>query len=386
MKPIRMAAAGILMSSLSVLYADISLAHEAGVGARSFALANNYVAAANDVSAVYWNPAALAFLPVREIQGSVEVLSQTSDVTYFGTHESSDLSRLRIGNAGYLFAMPTSQGGLSFAAAFQSPYIFDQNPSFHHTFSDAAGSVEQRRIYRGFGNMHFWSGALGIQVAPGLGIGIAPSYVSGSETIRDNWRETSSAGVADTTEEKDRTYSGFDVRLGALYSHPKSGIRIGGRLVLPQTIGYVEQSTYSGEWHGTLYSSFSGALGVAATLPFMIVTSEIRFRAPYDIIFPEESIPSGSPAHYFKNGAGIGGEIPLSKSNLLLRFGYSYDEYDPYRFAMRYDGEPVGFKAGGAAWGTDGVTEGHQFQMRRLTLFVASSIYRRIKFLSEIEF
>jgi hypothetical protein len=36
--------------------------------------------------------------------------------------------------------------------------------------------------------------------------------------------------------------------------------------------------------------------------------------------------------------------------------------------------------------GTDGVTEGHQFQMRRLTLFVASGIFKRIKFLSEIEF
>jgi len=36
--------------------------------------------------------------------------------------------------------------------------------------------------------------------------------------------------------------------------------------------------------------------------------------------------------------------------------------------------------------GTDGATEGHQFQMRRLTLFVASTIYKRIKFLSEIEF
>src|SRR6185436_12088118 len=32
--------------------------------------------------------------------------------------------------------------------------------------------------------------------------------------------------------------------------------------------------------------------------------------------------------------------------------------------------------------GTDGITEGHQFQMRRLTLFIASSIYKRIKFLS----
>jgi hypothetical protein len=34
----------------------------------------------------------------------------------------------------------------------------------------------------------------------------------------------------------------------------------------------------------------------------------------------------------------------------------------------------------------DGVTEGHQFQMRRMTLFVSSSIANRLKFLSEIEF
>jgi hypothetical protein len=36
--------------------------------------------------------------------------------------------------------------------------------------------------------------------------------------------------------------------------------------------------------------------------------------------------------------------------------------------------------------GQDGVTEGHQFQMRRLTLFVSSSLNRRMKFLTEIEF
>jgi hypothetical protein len=36
--------------------------------------------------------------------------------------------------------------------------------------------------------------------------------------------------------------------------------------------------------------------------------------------------------------------------------------------------------------GTNGVTEGNQFQMRRLTLFLGSSIYKKIKFLSEIEF
>jgi hypothetical protein len=36
--------------------------------------------------------------------------------------------------------------------------------------------------------------------------------------------------------------------------------------------------------------------------------------------------------------------------------------------------------------GTNGISEGHQFQMRRVTLFVASTISKRIKFLSEIEF
>lgn len=34
----------------------------------------------------------------------------------------------------------------------------------------------------------------------------------------------------------------------------------------------------------------------------------------------------------------------------------------------------------------NGISEGHQFQMRRLTLFVSSSVGKRIKFLSEIEF
>jgi hypothetical protein len=36
--------------------------------------------------------------------------------------------------------------------------------------------------------------------------------------------------------------------------------------------------------------------------------------------------------------------------------------------------------------GTDGVSDGHQFQFRRITLFVSSTIGKRLKFLSEIEF
>lgn len=36
--------------------------------------------------------------------------------------------------------------------------------------------------------------------------------------------------------------------------------------------------------------------------------------------------------------------------------------------------------------GTDGISDGHQFQARRLTIFVSSTIYKKLKFLTEIEF
>ena len=36
--------------------------------------------------------------------------------------------------------------------------------------------------------------------------------------------------------------------------------------------------------------------------------------------------------------------------------------------------------------GTDGVSEGHQFQFRRVSIFISSTIGKRLKFLSEIEF
>lgn len=43
-------------------------------------------------------------------------------------------------------------------------------------------------------------------------------------------------------------------------------------------------------------------------------------------------------------------------------------------------------EANSSYFGTDGVTEGLSFQIPRLTLFISSSIKKRIKFLSEIEF
>jgi hypothetical protein len=352
---------------VSVLYADIITINEVGVGARAYSFANNYVALSNDMSGIFWNPAALSFLPVREFQISTEGLTNTNTTDFFGTSQKSDVRRFRMTNAGFLTALPTSRGGLTFAGAFQSPYIFDNNPSFHGSYINTFNEVVQDEdTYRGYGNLNYWSGAFGMQVAPGLGVGGALSLVTGTEKIKHSFLKLTSGVIVNSVDDdyndtKERDYLGYDLRAGLLYSFPNKKVRIGARLVIPQTIWFDESSTFSGSYKGQLNSSFSGAIGVAGVLPFMTLSSEVRLRAPYDFINPDEAIPTTSPAHDVKTGAGIGAEIPLSTSNFLVRLGFSWDQYDLYEFAMKYDNEPTGIDTVGdlTGWSTSeyGVTK-----------------------------
>ena len=234
---------GLVIGCISVAKGDALAINQVGVGARAFSFANNYVAAANDMSSIFWNPAALSFIPVREIQVSLDMLSNTSNTDFLGSKENSDVRRIRLANIGYLSAVPTGRGGLTFAAAYQSPYVFDDNPSFFGNYIDKSNnSIKLNKDYRSFGSLNFWSGAFGLQVAPGLGIGAALSLVTGSQKI--NYIFTSDTdGIATRTNNDmynaERSYVGYDVRLGLLYS-PIEKIRLGARLVLPQTIWFTE--------------------------------------------------------------------------------------------------------------------------------------------------
>jgi long-subunit fatty acid transport protein len=346
---------GLVIGCISVAKGDALAINQVGVGARAFSFANNYVAAANDMSSIFWNPAALSFIPVREIQVSLDMLSNTSNTDFLGSKENSDVRRIRLANIGYLSAVPTGRGGLTFAAAYQSPYVFDDNPSFFGNYIDKSNnSIKLNKDYRSFGSLNFWSGAFGLQVAPGLGIGAALSLVTGSQKI--NYIFTSDTdGIATRTNNDmynaERSYVGYDVRLGLLYS-PIEKIRLGARLVLPQTIWFTEDPPiYEGFSKGQLFSSYSGAIGISTVLPIATLSSEVRFRAPYDYVNPEDVIPSTSPAHSSRVGAGLGAEIPLFIKNALVRLGYSWDQYDTHPFAIQYDGD-----TSQAVWESDGVT------------------------------
>lgn len=339
----KLLAFSVLAFVISTTWANSGNVQEVGVGTRAFSMANNYVALSQDQSAVYWNPGALAFLPVREVQVSVDMLANHSETDFYGQQAISDMRRLRVPYLGFMTSVPTSQGGLTFAVAFQNPYIFDYSRLYSLKYrNNNLDMISSQNNIRTYGNLNFYTGSMGIQVAPGVGVGASLSLVAGTERYTYTYSETIN-DTAPYNEEDQRTcsYIGYDARLGVMYAVDKT-YRLGARFVFPSTINFRDRSNLtindyseSGTNTGLLQSSYSGAIGASAMYSFLTATAELRIRAPYDYVMPDQQIQDNSLAHNLNKGVGLGVEVPLGKSGTFFRCGYSFDQFDMYTFAKK---------------------------------------------------
>ncbi|MBN1983692.1 MAG: hypothetical protein JW795_19310 [Chitinivibrionales bacterium] len=333
---------GLLFHSGSQSF-DVPNRMTIGVGNRAISMGGNYVALANDASALFWNPAGFAFTPVREFHVGLGGLQRLYNLTT--TASGLDLKESAIERNRYLFnsisllrAVPTTQGGFSWGIGFQNPYICDNisQTSTSRFLSD----------YTASGSMNLWSAGFGVQVAPNLGAGISAGLLTGSATmkLKNSYFQQPSA-PNDSSEEytSSQNYSGLDVRAGILYSIVNVA-SIGIRLELPQLIGFEERlrqrltfkkngkdTTTSMEdlQSGSLKSSPQIAAGFSIRLPFILLSAEAGGRAP---------IPEGedhSVYAHWKVGAGAGFEAAIVRT-LLLSGGYHWNELDDYPLLMQF--------------------------------------------------
>jgi hypothetical protein len=348
----------LLTGLVGMCLADLEVTHTIGVGARAYGMANNFVSLSTDQSGLYWNPAGLAFAPVRELQISLDGLSQNVVTTFDNNKQGAlPLARPRLANIGYLHAFPTVQGGFTMAGAFLCPTVFDEDRNFSLRYpsgSNRFDTVAVQRNSRNYGGLDQWCAGFGLQVAKGVGIGISASLVSGKEDGHTVFYQDTNGRIGDAINDDydqyfSRTYLGYDIRLGLLYSF-LDHFNLGIRFVVPQTIWFSQdvsetyphspgEPEYTSQTTGTLISSYSGAVGVSGVFPFLTASTEFRVRAPYTFMYPAENIPSQSLAAKARVGAGAGVEIPLFVSTALLRLGYSWDQYDSHQFARKFDYE-----------------------------------------------
>lgn len=330
--------------------ADIRFVHQNGFGVRAYSMANNYVALSNDLSGLYWNPAAMSFSPVREFQIGLDGHRLNAESSFFGNEEIEKLHRFKLTSAGLMFAVPASQGGLSFALAYSNPVIFDDVSAFSGNYSESGDRVYSENLLKISGGLRYFTGGFGIQVMPSLAAGMAVSLVTGKENYKnlfskdvigreDSWGTGEVNSVA--------RYIGYDLRGGLMYQTGMFGA--GLRISIPNILIATDKGTDSYtdttlnfKTKTKMTSSYSGAAGASLILPFLTLSTECRVTLPFDFVFPSENIPSNSQAGYFKVGGGAGVEIPVVVLPIIFRVGYSIDELDLHTYAFQYlmeDGE-----------------------------------------------
>ncbi|MBD3391794.1 MAG: hypothetical protein GF418_07020 [Chitinivibrionales bacterium] len=351
--------------------ADNPLFTARGVGARALALGNSFTALANDYTAVYWNPAGIAFTPIREVRIGLEAMRSQAETEFGTTTSDASSQRLLITHAGLLRSIPTSQGGFAFAVGFCSPYRLDNvfryqgwdtytgagREGYYTIGTDAQGQpirdvIESgQQVYfaeadaRGHGSLSLINLAVGWQIAPSLGLGVTLSPILGREYVSyvfETYKQENGSTYLfqDHIEEIRRRYRGVDARMGLLYA-PSGIVRAGIRLVAPQYIRMYQAYTFREQYYGTLYeelddeatitTSVSGAAGVAIELPFMTVSTESDFRSP----FPDAR--RNAPQAYWRVGLSGGVEAPIPQTPLVVRAGYAWHEPDFVPYQIEWD-------------------------------------------------
>jgi hypothetical protein len=323
-----------------------------GVGSRAQGFAGNYVSESNDFSGLFWNPAGLSLKKSNSVTITGDWLmlrARTSLLSNDNDHSSFEAISL---NGIGLIGVSEENPGFATGIGFQHPYSFNDVNKLQTTFFQNGDSIEINERFVSYGGLNFWSVGSGFPISENFSLGITASLVRGSQKIltETNLHTSSHYSQAATdnfTTETDRIYKGFDLRFGFIFQ-PHSWLRTGGRLVVPTSIAFFENSVQKftdndslimETRRGRLNTPFSGALGASLIFANAIVSGEFRFRAPYNYFDIVRSSP-GSDASMWKRGAGVGIELNPRPLPLSIRTGYSLDQIDPCGYLVRYHDSP----------------------------------------------
>jgi hypothetical protein len=342
-----------IFSALCVSFLNLPLQNNTvpwtnGVGSRALGFAGNYVSESNDISGLFWNPAGLSLKRSNSLTVSGDWLMLKANTSLFSNNNiHSTIESISLNGLG-LIGVSEEYPGLSTGIGFQNPYSFNDINELQTTIFQNGDPIEINERFVSHGGLNFWSVGSGIPISENFSLGVTASYVNGSQKVLTETKQhikgkSSHAATDNFTSETNRIYKGYDLRFGFLFQ-PQSWLRTGGRLVVPASIAFVENSIQKFidsdslimvNRKGRLNTPFSGALGVSIICADVVISGEFRFRAPYDYFDIVRSSP-GSDASMWKRGAGAGIEINLRPLPLRIRTGYSLDQIDPCAFLVRY--------------------------------------------------
>ncbi len=165
---------------------EIPIIYDFGIGARAMGMGQAHVAVCEDVSAVFYNPAALAQVRRIELSAGFSHLSEDMEVTFFDEKTTSTLGSTKLSSFGVAYPFPTYRGSLVFGFAYNrtrntdSDYMrYGENPVYNHYDLGVVDGLEKESIFER-GGIASWTVGLGTDVSPEVSVGASVSFLSGS--------------------------------------------------------------------------------------------------------------------------------------------------------------------------------------------------------------
>lgn len=382
---------------------------EAGWDARLMAMGGNGVATANNVSALYWNPAGLAQARRTSLAAEFSHFGLQNSSAFSGNLSEMENTFTRFRAFGMAFPIPTARGSLVFGFAYQfvkdlDDYTYfegfntnsnglafeleDQNGAFDwHPFDR---NVLQREEISSNGGLHNWSFGGAVALSPNFDVGLTLNFWGGKEEYLFHFYQED---VDDYYNQYPADYfsyrlnrqlntrlKGFNLKLGGMFKI-NPALRVGVGVETPTYLDITEEYSsrdelvfddgYSdpyestpGEWHYRVKTPYRFDAGVALLSRVATLTGAVRFtdwtqtrfEKPGDAWMDDDYADLLAENQYFDKefrttmNYHLGGELYLGKSQVILRGGYAYYPSPLKNADKELDreiyGGGIGFKAG----------------------------------------
>lgn len=337
--------------------------NEDGVGVKAMSMGNAFVSAADDYSAVYWNPAALTLLKQSELSGSFYHTLFQNESSFAGNTLMENETFTRFKSMGMAYKFPTVRGSMVFALGYQRFKDFDDflyfqgfdslgsglefeleddagNPGY---YAFDTGAMQTEQIMQR-GNLGAWTAGIGIAMSPNFSMGAAVNIYSGSHEYAFDFYQDDVDDLYNTFPANFDSYelyqtvhskfSGFGIKLGGLIELNRD-IRLGMAVDLPTRLKVVEtwaandviyfdddfvseMDLGEGEWQYIIKYPMKLSGGVSLDLDRFVLAGGFEYRDWSQVEF---DIPSGFDRDGDYND--LLAENPIFKNDYRPVFSYS---------------------------------------------------------------
>jgi len=314
-----------------------------------------HVAASEDVTATFYNPAALAQIRRIEVSTGFSHLIDNLDTVMFDQKSTSSLGSTKLSSIGLAYPFPTYRGSLVLAIAYNRTRNTDSDylrasevPGYFlgPPYGIVSGSEKESIFERG--GISAWTAGLGTEISQEVSVGAAFSFLSGKSERQYEFSAQWNVEPPNTLyqhylKSDDATITGWTASFGTLVKLGNVG-RLGLTVRLPeyltldgqQTIDQYDQSIndyvtdeFSFEDKITLPITFMVG-GSAALVPGLVLAADAKYT-------DWKQIDYAGPIRI--------DNLYAYRATTSLRFGAEYMfPFAPFRVRGGFFTEPVAFR------------------------------------------